>query len=187
MDEATSQALHVLTSQYQQAVELYMHEDLLNWNKLYNLSYVTVGLLAALGYFLSNRPRGRAMPWAICALGLVISSGFIFANWVGVDYLYTRKRAAVRIERALKVREPGAQHVVASQDAFTFPAPEKATNPVLEEEKSIAEKMDYSPTRWVIRGAPILGTGFWCLLALCIGFWPDWFGIDRSSALPSPR
>ena len=49
----------ILHVQYEVAVDLYKHEDNLNWQKLNNLFYITAGLAAAIGLQPRQGGRGR--------------------------------------------------------------------------------------------------------------------------------
>lgn len=147
-------AQEILTFQYGEAIKLYIHEDQLNWEKLYNLFYVTLGLFGALGFSLSQRVRGPGYAILICLLGIVGSSGFLIANSSGVFYLKIRKDAVIRIED--KLRQFGGERIVNI---------EEIPSAIL------------APTRYVIYGAPIVIGGVWFVVLVIILKRREWFGL----------
>lgn len=98
--------------QFRIAADLYKHEDLLNWNKLYHLLYVTAGLAAVLGFILKNSQwiekvlSGTVNHLAeiICFTGGGIAIGFFMSIASGLYYLHHRKRALRAINKDLKSR-----------------------------------------------------------------------------------
>ncbi len=93
---------------YDRAVDLYLHEDKLNWVKLNNLFYVSGGLLAILGFTLDLEGGLFPLTSSDAVLVLAVSAGglltcFVFgvALHYGVKYLGTRKEAVMRLERCL--------------------------------------------------------------------------------------
>ena len=52
----------ILHVQYEVAVDLYKHEDNLNWQKLNNLFYITAGLAAAMAFSLGKEGAGGTWP-----------------------------------------------------------------------------------------------------------------------------
>jgi len=98
--------VEVLVEQYPVAVDLYRHEDRLNWSRLTNLLYVTVGLLAVLG--LSAPGSGplvtghnRIVVLAVCVIGLLASLTFGIALWSGAQQMQSRKAAVTALEVSL--------------------------------------------------------------------------------------
>lgn len=135
----------VLEAQYQAGVALYMHEDLLNWDKLRNYLYVTVATAAALGFVLAQTPSGTtydptAVGIVLCLVGLLTSVGFGIALNSGVAYLAMRKEAVAELEDMYINRE-GIRVV-----SRLF-----RTKPWLRR----------SPTTWVLRLAPVTGVVVW--------------------------
>ena len=153
--EVKADFLEVLKLQYCEAMGLYVHEDQLNWEKLNALFYLTTGLFAALGFSLSGRVRGIGYPILICLLGIVTSVGFSVSTWYGVEYLDARKKAVVAIEEKLDQqlrllgnrlgREFGAEFVVRAK----------------EKKEAKGNFLANSPTRQVIRCAPIVVSVVW--------------------------
>lgn len=95
-----------LMSQYTTIVDLYKHEDLLNWTKFEHLVYVNAGLWIVVNFLFSNSDSisGTVMTVifiTICILGFVASMAFAGALWSGVNYMNARKDSVRRIERAL--------------------------------------------------------------------------------------
>ncbi len=107
------QRLQVCLERYRVAVDLYKHEDLLNWNKLQHLLYVSAGLFVAETYLLELRGGAgngldtslRMLLTLVALLGL--GSAWIFGNALrsGVAYLHRRKDTAACIERNMLAEE----------------------------------------------------------------------------------
>lgn len=97
----------VLLQQYPIAVELYRHEDNLNWSKLNNFLYVTAALIAALGLATgipgsnTGATSYRVLVVGVGLIGTASSIVFAIALWFGVHYLLARKDAVRLIERLL--------------------------------------------------------------------------------------
>lgn len=101
------QRADILKSQYAIAVDLYKHEDNLNWNKLYNLFYVTGALLLILSFIsksIKTFPNdiNPLMLGVISAVGVLISLSFAIVIWSGVIYFSARKKKVVEIEQKLE-------------------------------------------------------------------------------------
>ena len=101
------QRADILKSQYTIAVDLYKHEDNLNWNKLYNLFYVTLALLLILSSTsksIETFPNdiSHSMLGVISVVGILISLSFAIVIWSGVIYLSARKKKVVKIEQKLE-------------------------------------------------------------------------------------
>ena len=93
---------------YERAVDLYVHEDQLNWTKLNNLFYVTGGLLAVLGFTLDVSDglvpldeSEAAVLRIVSVFGMLVSIVFAVALHFGVKYLLARKAAVIRLEHRL--------------------------------------------------------------------------------------
>ena len=143
------QSRELLTQQYRQAVDLYKHEDLLNWNKLNNFFYITTALATVFGVLITaaqDKPINlatRLMLAGSSLLGLITSVGFAAALTAGVQYLQARKAVVTRLEDAL-VRIGGAR-VVTSVDGLG----------------GSSRWLELSPTRHVLRLAPaVVGVGW---------------------------
>jgi len=96
------EAPRFLVDQLSMAIDLYKHEDNLNWNKLNNYLYVTVGCAALMGFALSRTGSARQYFMLITSiLGVVSSLGFGTTLWMGTYYLHVRKDTAREIEELL--------------------------------------------------------------------------------------
>lgn len=142
--------LETLREQYKIAVELYRHEDDLNWRKLNHLFYSNAGLWAVVGFVLqsgassvSSAVSPRCLVGVVSAVGSIMSMAFGIAIWYGIRYMHSRKDAVSSIERILV--EHGGQYVVSSpgeKEAF----------------------LRVSPTMWMLRSAPILLFMVWIVM-----------------------
>lgn len=99
--------LEVLQTQYEVAVDLYKHEDGLNWNKLHNLFYITSALIIILGLSsksVDNFPDDvdPSMLIFVSLAGILISISFAIAIWSGTFYLGKRKLKVIEIEEMLR-------------------------------------------------------------------------------------
>ncbi|MFD7502556.1 GNAT family N-acetyltransferase [Streptomyces sp. NPDC059850] len=92
----------ILHAQYQIAVDLYKHEDNLNWQKLNNFFYITAGLAAATAFFLSKEGAGGSLGTVLAAIisviGFGVSLGFSQMLRFGRQYLLARKEAVIELE-----------------------------------------------------------------------------------------
>lgn len=96
----------ILLQQYDRAIELYQHEDLLNWGKVNSFFYISAALIAAYGLItdVEHAHPGGLARWlvpGICALGLITSVGFEVSLLAGVSYLHGRKAVVSHIEDML--------------------------------------------------------------------------------------
>jgi predicted GNAT superfamily acetyltransferase len=142
--------------QHRIAIDLYVHEDNLNWAKLKNYLYITVATAAALGFILEPTLREAAavgrLRWIgllITGIGLLTSLGFTFALSSGLIYLDARKQAAAEIEDMLSAR--GGVRIVGRRIRT-------------------ATVLRRSPTRWVLRLTPVIGLVFWIAMVLFVLF-----------------
>ena len=97
----------ILKGQYAIAVDLYKHEDDLNWKKLHNLFYVTGALLFILSMIsdsIETFPNDidPSILGILSMAGVLISSSFAIAIRSGVTYLQARKAKVIEIEQKLK-------------------------------------------------------------------------------------
>lgn len=142
----TSPALDILLEQYQIAVQLYQHEDELNWAKLNHLFYINSGLWAIVGFILQADIAQHApldpnfVVTFVSAVGLVVSVAFEIALWYGTLYMYSRKNAVIHIEKAL-IEQGGAHLVSVPTEAPSY--------------------LHRSPTMWMLRAVPALFTLAW--------------------------
>ncbi|MFE2044209.1 GNAT family N-acetyltransferase [Streptomyces sp. NPDC059477] len=92
----------MLHAQYQIAVDLYKHEDNLNWQKLSNFFYITAGLAASTAFFLSKDGAGgtlgKGLAIIIAIIGIGVSLGFSLMLRFGRQYLLARKETVVEFE-----------------------------------------------------------------------------------------
>lgn len=89
-----------LVEQYKIAVELYNHEDNLNWTKLNHLFYVNAGLWAVMGLIVrfGTTENGsvlidpRLIIGMVSLTGMTVSAALGVALWFGVTYMHNRKK-----------------------------------------------------------------------------------------------
>ncbi|MHC4738607.1 MAG: RipA family octameric membrane protein [Planctomycetota bacterium] len=99
----------VLLEQYKVGVELYRHEDVLNWTKINHLFYINGGLWAVIGLSSSTGSAGtpmfefsRLIMVIVAAAGIIVCLALGTALWIGTKYMKDRKAKVVNIEKALK-------------------------------------------------------------------------------------
>ncbi|MFI0777879.1 GNAT family N-acetyltransferase [Streptomyces sp. NPDC021212] len=92
----------ILHTQYGTAVDLYKHEDNLNWQKLNNFFYITAGIAAAIAFCLGKEGAGGTLGTALAAIlaiiGFGVSLGFAAMLRFGRQYLLARKEAVIELE-----------------------------------------------------------------------------------------
>jgi predicted GNAT superfamily acetyltransferase len=114
----------MLQTQYGIAVDLYKHEDIINWNKLNNFLYITAGLAATVAFTLGKEGAksaavARGVAAVITVIGFVSALAFAVMLRYGRRYLQARKSAVVDLEEHMawhgghrivgrQVTEPGA-------------------------------------------------------------------------------
>lgn len=146
-DSKTDVAL--LAAQYEQAVELYRHEDSLTWSKLQAVLFISGGVATALG--LSVRTAGVAqgdliLRAAVAGIAAIACWALTVSIHSGTRYLAARKQAVVVIEQRLS--RFGGEHVVHQPNSRMLRA---------------------SPTRHVLRALPLVMASAWtafCTLLL---------------------
>ena len=156
MNRATPPPTTIL-EQYKIAVELYKHEDNLNWTKLNHLFYINAGLWAVVGFIIQfGGAENGSLPInfrffmvMVSLIGMIISGALGVALWFGVRYMHNRKRAVILIEETLV--HHGGEYIVSPSSG----APE---------ERGILGR---SPTTWVLKSVPIVFFIVW-LVVLCI-------------------
>jgi predicted GNAT superfamily acetyltransferase len=96
----------LLLAQYGIAVDLYKHEDNVNWNKLTNFLYITAGLAATLAFILGK--DGATSEGVALGVGVIITvvgfaSAVAFAIMLrfGRRYLQARKSAVADLEERM--------------------------------------------------------------------------------------
>lgn len=91
--------------QYQLAVDLYKHEDSLNWSKLNNFIYVTTGLIAAASFIAQlgrdDVPLLRGGLLLLIVVGLLTSACFAVMLHFGRLYLQRRKAVVTQFEEMM--------------------------------------------------------------------------------------
>ena len=93
----------VLFEQMNLAADLYQHEDTLNWQKLNNFLYVTVGLVALCSLSLTLE-SGMARAWTLLVsglLGIAVAFAFFVTMRSGLAYMHSRKESFGALENAL--------------------------------------------------------------------------------------
>ncbi|NLE44606.1 MAG: hypothetical protein GX620_07775 [Chloroflexi bacterium] len=127
---------------YERALDLYVHEDNLNWTKLHNLLYLNGGLLAIAGFtvdftdgLMPLSPSDRTIILGIAALGILTSLVFAIALHFGAQYLLARKAAAARLEACLT---------------------EEEDHWVVRTRTSHKSALRVSPTLWLLRATPLV-------------------------------
>ncbi len=143
----------VLSAQYGAALELYMHEDNLNWNKLQNYLYITVAIAAALG-FLLIQGEGRsdippilpitALAFTLCGIGFLTSFAFAVALASGTIYLQVRKESLCELED-IYINRSGIRIVSAFMRR---------------------KLLRRSPTTWTLRLTPVIGIAGWLAVSI---------------------
>ncbi|WP_030545292.1 GNAT family N-acetyltransferase [Streptomyces albus] len=95
----------MLHTQYMVSVDLYKHEDNVNWQKLNNFFYITVGLAAVAAFSVGKEGAGGSLGKALAAIisiiGLGVSLGFSQMLRFGRRYLLARKSALIELEEHL--------------------------------------------------------------------------------------
>ena len=102
--ESKESGATILLQRYRMAVELYRHEDELNWRKMGGLLFLTGGLISVLGILNQRAPThglSQELLWSISLFGCISAIGFAFAIWSGVDFMIKRKQLVREIENAL--------------------------------------------------------------------------------------
>ncbi len=147
----------ILIEQYECAVDLYRHEDTLNWSKLRNFLYITAALMAALGISYNSMVTGQVTKTAgdltqvVSLVGFFISAAFTVTIWSGTHYLDARKEAVYCLEKTL-TRIGGVMVVTPPQ-----PRPTKGI-------------LHQSPTRIVLRCFPLLAMCVWITVFIALTF-----------------
>lgn len=97
--------LDVLINEFYIAVDLYKHEDCLNWSKVNHYLYITGGLGALLMFSIKTELDSLTYhidPTILIAfLGIMSSLGFSIAITFGVLYLRNRKRIVKKLDAFL--------------------------------------------------------------------------------------
>lgn len=108
----------MLQTQYGIAVDLYKHEDIINWNKLNNFLYITAGLAATLAFTLGKEgAQSQGVAQGIGAVITVIGfvSGLAFAVMLRYGRLYLQSRKSTVVELEEHMAWHGGQRIVGRQ------------------------------------------------------------------------
>jgi hypothetical protein len=93
----------IILEQYRIAVDLYKHEDLLNWQKFHNLIYVNTALIGMMGVWeLIPSDIPRILTISLPVLGIIVSLCFFVTARAGVKYLQARKGTVAAIDEQIK-------------------------------------------------------------------------------------
>ncbi len=142
----------ILIEQYKTAVELYVHEDNLNWTKLNHLFYINGGLWAVMGLgfkidddntFMLCTPQ--LFMGMVSLTGIIVSLALGTALWLGTIYMQNRKLRVVDIEKAL-IRHGGKCIVSPSPGVTSF--------------------LRKSPTLLMLRLVPIVLLTIWVIILI---------------------
>lgn len=142
-----------LIEEYKVAVELYTHEDNLNWTKLNHLLYINAGLVTVMGFILKACGPDSPMPGSprlfigmVSLIGFIVSSALGIALWFGIKYMHSRKDRVVDVEEALV--EYGGRHIVSAGSVVSQP-------------KGFLKR---SPTTLMLRLVPIVLSLVWLVI-----------------------
>jgi hypothetical protein len=97
----------VALAKFAHAVDLYKHEDNLNWHKLSHLFYVTMVLGSTIGLVISFNESTEpdlaihTFIGMICLVGFVLSFTLSVSIHYGLKYLLARKNQSCQAEKAL--------------------------------------------------------------------------------------
>jgi len=139
--------------QYQMAVDLYKHEDKLNWLKLNNFIYVTTGLIAASSFMIQLGDGEAALrQWGLLlliAVGLLTSLSFGVMLLFGRRYLQRRKAAVTQFEEMMAWW--GGHYIVGDVAGKRRP-----------------RWLDQSPTAVVMSVMPFMAFGVWLVVLTAV-------------------
>lgn len=146
----------LLREQLSLAIDLYKHEDNLNWNKVNNYLYVTTACVALMGFAFSRSGNARHYATLVTSvLGIISSAGFGITIWTGVAYLHARKDTVREIE--ILLYQHGGFPVLAGR-----PGPSSSSR--------LERILARSPTATVLRTLPVLTlVGWLVILGLSLG------------------
>jgi predicted GNAT superfamily acetyltransferase len=137
----------LLESQLSLAVDLYKHEDFLNWQKLNNFFYISAGLLALFGLSLGLDAQHRStILISVGVVGILISLAFFVTLRAGVSYLQARKATVAFLERNLF--DQHGSMIFYGRDV------------------SMRKQLQRSPTTSILQIMPLIGAIGWLILLL---------------------
>lgn len=95
----------IILSQYEYAIQLYTHEDKLNWSKLNHLFYITAGLFGVFSFVINAELDVFFMYMTLAFVSVLgIFSSYLFYKTVssGMDYMHHRKESVIELENLLE-------------------------------------------------------------------------------------
>lgn len=154
--------------QYKIAVELYKHEDNLNWTKLSHLFYINAGLATIIGFIIEYSKPGKLAteyPYfligMVSLIGVIVSVAFGMALWFGIKYMHNRKDAVIAIEEILV--EYGGTHIVSPRSGKP-------------NEKGILKR---SPTTLMMKIVAFIPAVIWIIIFIANMRWlKSWLGFS---------
>jgi len=133
----------IIMKQYDRAVDLYMHEDTLNWSKLNHFFYSTGGLLLVLSFLTTQVGIQFSLYLAVVSIvGIALSLLFYIALNSGVSYMQERKKSVVALEKIL-INMSGMNVVTANPTKIY---------------------LKRAPTTKVMKMIPLCSLGIWMLI-----------------------
>lgn len=133
----------IIMKQYDRAVDLYMHEDSLNWSKLNHFFYSTGGLLLVLSFLTTQIGMQFSLYLAIVSIvGIALSLLFYIALNSGISYMQERKKSVVALEKIL-ISMSGMNVVTANPTKM---------------------KLKRAPTTKAMKMIPLCSLGIWMLI-----------------------
>lgn len=163
---------NTILSQYKIGVDLYKHEDSLNWTKLSYLLYVNAGLLAIVGFVYEKGENifkmniaNNWLVFTICIVGIVSSLLFGIALQSGIYYLQGRKETIMNLEKHLIEKHDGDY-------LFCIPDIEDQCeryncSRFMDKKKKFFQK---SPTMLMLKSISYIFAAIWSLFAIIILF-----------------
>ncbi|MES9970520.1 MAG: hypothetical protein ABW092_10845 [Candidatus Thiodiazotropha sp.] len=148
--------VNVLINQLYIAVDLYKHEDSLNWSKVSHLLYMTGGLGALLSFLVKNKVDfidTQTDPiFLVCIFGILTSFGFLIAIGSGLIYMSNKKKVVRELDRML--------------DSYGGVAILGVTDDINNSNNAISKK--HSPTVLILLAFPLGITIIWAYILLSI-------------------
>lgn len=94
-----------LIEQYKVAIDLYKHEDELNWSKMNHLFYVTVGMMVVLTFIYDSLENIVLSVGMLLLSFIAIAIAYLFHGSIksGIKYLQRHKRSVYEIEDLLYI------------------------------------------------------------------------------------
>jgi hypothetical protein len=170
--------LETLSRQYEVAVDLYKHEDLLTWQKVNHLLYMNGGMVAIFAFLLERDIENIVVLDEYQALqytswiGLLVSFAFSVAIWLGTHYMMARKLAVIDAEQKL-AEVQGSRFVAIVTPREMQPPSMPSRSPVIRQwrewwrgwkERWLAK----SWTVYVLRALPLGFLTFWLIVKMTL-------------------